>query len=88
MIVQFHQNVKGGFKRGERYTVVTNDDRGTVLSSCTDGEIKPLPFQHPDRFEVYQQSELSLSVGDKIRFSLSDTEVHIAACAWHDVCQK
>ncbi|WP_430450704.1 MobF family relaxase [Rhodopirellula europaea] len=72
-VVQFHQNVKGGLKRGERYTIESNEN-GTVNLRSTDGaDTKSLPLTNPDRFEVYHQSELSVSVGDKVRFSLSGT---------------
>lgn len=33
--IQFHQNAKGGFKRGTRYDVVGKDDKGNILISET-----------------------------------------------------
>lgn len=71
MVVQFHQNVKGGFKRGERYRVQISDQTGILLSpERGNGKAKPLPYSNPDRFEVYGETSLPITVGDKLRFSL------------------
>ncbi|MFK7979275.1 MAG: MobF family relaxase [Saprospiraceae bacterium] len=32
-IIQFHQNIKGGFKRGAKYDVLGKDDKGNILIS-------------------------------------------------------
>lgn len=70
MVVQFHQNARGGFKRGERYRVV-QDNAGTVMLETLHGSSrKPMPLSAPDRFEVYQESHVEYAKGDKIRFSL------------------
>ena len=37
------------------------------------GQVRELPLQHSDRFEVYSQNQLGISAGDKIRFSLGGT---------------
>ncbi len=73
LIVQFHQNTKGGFQRGERFRVVGADNGRVQLAGLKDNQIKALPLDAPDRFEVYTQSELKLAAGDKIRFSLGGT---------------
>jgi len=74
LIVQFHQNVKGGFQRGDRYRVsgVRNDH--VELKALNGTSItKRLPREATDRFEVYRESTLGISVGDKVRFSLGGT---------------
>ena len=73
LIVQFHQNTAGGFKKGDRYEVKSVGDEGIELQSLKKKETKSLPLQHGDRFDVYSQHELSISQGDKIRFSLGGT---------------
>ena len=74
VVVQFHQNAKGGFRRGERYRVSVNDQSQVILHS-TSGEpsAKPLPVEHPERFEVYNEVSIRLAKGDKVRFSLGGT---------------
>lgn len=70
-IVQFHQNVKGGFVRGEKYKAVVGQSSKVWLEPIgRKGELKPLPTSNPDRFEVYSQEQVSLAKGDKIRFTL------------------
>ena len=69
-VVQFHQNCKGGFKRGERYTVAEANSRSVWIQSMDGTRRTSLPLQDAERFEVYRQSELSITAGDKIRFSL------------------
>ena len=73
LIVQFHQNIKGGFKKGDRYLVQSADARGVRLRNVNGQQAATLPLDHADRFEVYSQNELKFSAGDKIRFSLGGT---------------
>lgn len=52
-VIQFHQNAKG-FTKGDRLTV-------------TDPAL--VPVEHADKFTVYRPETISLSVGDRIRFT-------------------
>jgi len=70
MVVQFHQNVKGGFKRGERYRVCHDKQGKAMLTPFSGGQRKPVPLNNPDRFEVYSEDRLGFAIGDKVRFSL------------------
>jgi hypothetical protein len=72
-IVQFHQNCKGGFKRGERYSVGAVVDGAVQCISVESGQQKPLPLENADRFDLYNETELGVAVGDKVRFSLGGT---------------
>jgi conjugative relaxase-like TrwC/TraI family protein len=74
-VIQFHQNAKGGFQRGDRYTVEDTHNNRVELVAVKSGIRRQLPLEQPDRFEVYSQSELSLAVGDKLRFSLGGTGI-------------
>ena len=66
--VQFSQNVKGGFKRGSRYTVVDADD--TAVTVCgEDGIAHALPLASAEHFSVYYSRELGLAAGDRIRIT-------------------
>jgi hypothetical protein len=73
LVVQFHQNVEGGFKRGKRYRVDAGDDDAPMLIPLSGGDSMPIPTKYPDRFEVYREEEVAFSKGDKIRFSLGGT---------------
>jgi conjugative relaxase-like TrwC/TraI family protein len=53
-VIQFHQNAKGGFTKGERMIV---DDPATV------------PLSEAEKFTLYRLEAVGLSVGDKIRFT-------------------
>tara|TARA_R110002049_G_C9174280_1_gene562385 strand:+ start:3627 stop:6542 length:2916 start_codon:yes stop_codon:yes gene_type:complete len=80
-IIQFHQNAKGGFRRGEKYELIGTDETGIKLRPAGSKDEdqrdietpKRLPLDASERFEVYRPEELSLAVGDKVRFSLGGT---------------
>ncbi len=72
-IVQFHQNVPGGIKKGERYRVAGAVENEIRMVSLQNGEEKRLPITVPDRFEIYREAEVRIAAGDKIRFSLGGT---------------
>lgn len=72
LIVQFHQNAKGGYVRGKRYRVLPAH-RGTpqlVPMDDTKARPVPLPASQSERFEVYKADSVGLSVGDAVRFTL------------------
>lgn len=70
LIVQFHQNVKGGFGRGERYCVHRSASGEVALMPLHGGPAKPIPIEAAHRFEVYYERSIEFAVGDRIRFSL------------------
>jgi conjugative relaxase-like TrwC/TraI family protein len=53
-LLQFHQNAKGGYKKGSRLIV---------------GEGAPPPTELANRFEVYRPTQLSLAAGDRVRIT-------------------
>ncbi|MCD0462381.1 MobF family relaxase [Roseiconus lacunae] len=69
-VIQFHQNAKGGFKKSERYRVAGAVGSEVQIVSIDGDRKKSLPLDAADRFEVYAEQALHLSVGDKVRFSL------------------
>jgi len=73
LVVQFHQNIQGGIKKGERFQVLGVEGQEVRLKSLKDKKTRLLPRQHSDRFEVYAQTNIKIAVGDKIRFSLGGT---------------
>lgn len=78
MIVQFHQNMKGGIKRGTKYHVSGKDENGDVkitpINAIENKKEKAstdmkLPLKQAGKFSVYQSEEVSLAKGDKIRIT-------------------
>jgi len=66
LIVQFHQNVPG-FPRGQRLTVSSGGDDGSIYAKDAQGRQQALPLGQCSRFQVYETQTLSLVSGDKIR---------------------
>jgi conjugative relaxase-like TrwC/TraI family protein len=73
LIVQFHQNLQGGIKRGDRFRVAGRQDNGVKLVNVHDQSQYWLPLSATDRFEVYAEQKLRVAAGDKIRFTLGGT---------------
>jgi len=72
-IVQFHQHVKGGIKRGEKYTIAEIDKNGRVFiepkgkNDTAENSRLELPKTQTTRFSVYKQQQINLAKGDLIR---------------------
>lgn len=70
MIVQFHQNAKGGIKRGTKYHVSGKDENGNVVLAIENKKEKiRLPVKEANKFSVYRREEISLAKGDQIRIT-------------------
>ncbi len=70
MVVQFHQNYKGGFKAGIKYNVLQKDKKGNILiKSNEDNKPLQLPKEAHDHFQVFQKDWINLSKGDLIRIT-------------------
>jgi conjugative relaxase-like TrwC/TraI family protein len=53
-VIQFHQNAKGGFTKGDRLTVT---------------DPAQVPLSEASKFSLYRPEKISLAVGDRIRFT-------------------
>jgi conjugative relaxase-like TrwC/TraI family protein len=53
-VIVFHQNAKGGYRRGQRIAVETGSD---------------LPLDQAERFQLFRQGEARLAAGDLIRIT-------------------
>ena len=73
MVVQFHQNVPGGIKRGSRHRIAGAIGNEVRIQSLDDESVRALPAKLADRFEVYRETEVALTAGDKIRLTLGGT---------------
>lgn len=72
-VVQFHQNVKGGFRKGEAVVVLGRDDRGNVRVRRGRHEPASLPLDQAKHFDVYERRDLSLAIGDRVRITRNGT---------------
>lgn len=72
-VIQLHQHTKGGFKRGERYRIAGVEGESVRVTSLDGKQAKHMPLDRPERFEVYEESTISLAPGDRVRFSLGGT---------------
>jgi hypothetical protein len=75
-IVQFHRIAKGAvhagvqekrFKSGEPWEVLRREEGAVVVGK--DGVEKQLPLEHAKKFSVFERQEITLSIGDRIRFT-------------------
>ncbi|MFI4893597.1 MAG: MobF family relaxase [Phycisphaerales bacterium JB058] len=68
-VIQFAQNVKGGFRKGERAEVTETGGDGVVARRERDGRAADLPLTAASRFDVYQRQQLDIAAGDRVRFT-------------------
>lgn len=73
MVVEFNQNAKGGFRRGE-VGVVAGVVAGKVQIVRQDGSYANLP-DAADRFQVYNTQQLGIAKGDRIRITKNGTDL-------------
>ena len=67
--IQFHQNIKGGFKRGSKYDVSGRDKEGNIILTDKDKNTSTLPLSASDKFSVYEKQKIAIAEGDKIRIT-------------------
>ncbi|MBX7210398.1 MAG: relaxase domain-containing protein [Verrucomicrobiaceae bacterium] len=68
LVVQYHQNAKG-VKRGELFRVVGRDDDGSVKVKSASGVERVLSMRDAAKFQVFEEKELSLAKGDRVRIT-------------------
>ena len=74
MRVQLNQN-RPGFKRGSVWQVESSSESGVRLKD-ENGETTLLPLHRSGDFELYKQSEIALSKGDRIRLTRNGFDQH------------
>lgn len=70
-VIQMHQHMKWGLRRGHRARVVKATKEGIKVKRERDGITVSLDTKHPERFSVYQEQELKLAKGDRVRVTLN-----------------
>lgn len=74
MVIQFHQNAKGGIKRGTKYHLSEKDKNGNWIISDDGGKSqKTLSLKEAEKFSVFESQETPLAKGDKIRITQNGT---------------
>lgn len=67
MQIRFHQNIPGGFKAGQHFKVVKDEQSGRCqLHSVSDDKTYPMPVQHAAKFEVFREQQTEIAKGDLI----------------------
>lgn len=69
LVVQFHQNVHG-IHRGDVFRVTGFDGQGGVVITGAKGRETTLPLNEAKRFQVFEEREINLARGDRIRITL------------------
>ena len=70
-MIRFQQNAKGEYgaiKKGEQFTV-SDTDKENVWIKDNEGNKQALNLEQASRFNVYEEKDISLSKGDKIRIT-------------------
>ena len=67
LVIGFHQNAKGGFKKGDAWQVKQDVNRKPFIQRGK--EMRPLPIEAAKNFTVYRKEKINLGVGDKIRIT-------------------
>jgi conjugative relaxase-like TrwC/TraI family protein len=71
LIVQFHQNVRG-ILRGEIFRVAGLDGKGGVRIVGAKGRETELTLKQAERFQVFEEREIKLGKGDRIRITRNE----------------
>lgn len=72
-VIRFHQNARGGFRKGDAVTVVGRTEDGSLEVKGARGRPVVLGLDQAKHFDVYERRELRLAVGDRLRISQNGT---------------
>lgn len=67
-VVQFHQNATG-ICRGEIFRITGQHDLGAVSMVSESGKATALPLNEAAKFQVFEEREISLARGDRLRIT-------------------
>jgi conjugative relaxase-like TrwC/TraI family protein len=66
-IVRFHQNSKGGFRKGDVYQIRWIEGRDVVIARVGHDETRLLNLDATAHFGVFRCDQIAVAVGDKLR---------------------
>ena len=69
MVVRFHQNAPGGIVRGEIWDIEARSDQGKLYARDGKGELRQVPLDSADRFQIYRPETRSFAKGDRVRIT-------------------
>ena len=75
-VLRFTNNVKGNYRAGTHYEVIEGSKSGDLkIKNMKSGEIHNLPIEHHQAIQVFSQSKLALSKGDRIRLTANTKSI-------------
>jgi hypothetical protein len=72
-VIRFHQNARGGFRKGDAVAVVGRDADGNVTVKPGKGRAVVLGLDQARHFDVYERRDLRLAAGDRLRVTRNGT---------------
>jgi conjugative relaxase-like TrwC/TraI family protein len=66
-IVRFHQNAKGGFRKGEVFEIRRIDGRNVSIAKPGECATRLLNLEAAAHYGVFRSAKIGISVGDKLR---------------------
>lgn len=67
MIIRYRYSAMGGIRGGDMFVVEGLSDEGKLYGRDQNGDVKILPLNKPDVFDVYAQETRKFSAGDRVR---------------------
>jgi ATP-dependent exoDNAse (exonuclease V) alpha subunit len=67
-VIQFVQNARGGYVRGEQLTVKEAGSGGVTVVRAN-GKVEPLPLNEAARFQAFEARSIALAPGDRVRIT-------------------
>lgn len=66
-VVRFHQNAKGGFRKGDVFAICGIEGREVSIAKGGDNEPQLLNLDVAAHYGIFRREEIGVSVGDKLR---------------------
>ena len=72
-MIRFHQNARGGFRKGDAATVLGRDADGNLQVKGAAGKPAVVGLDQARHFDVYERRDLPLARGDRLRITQNGT---------------
>ncbi|HEX3146674.1 MAG TPA: MobF family relaxase [Gemmataceae bacterium] len=72
-VIRFHQNAKGGFRKGEKWQVLDREPDGNIRVARSTGKEAVLRLDQAKHFDVFEERELKITRGDRLRVTQNGT---------------
>lgn len=66
-VVRFHQNAKGGFRKGDVFTICNIDGREVSIAKAGENKTQLLNLDVAAHYGIFSSEEIGVSIGDKLR---------------------